>query len=221
MATEANNGPTIRGIPFGPQISRAELYTELNIGGRDFNFRAAGARSCAVESSSVVENRTTLVFNLTCDLTYFGVEHPDLGSIHVFQDPRIVNKGWIHARRNAKGEFETPALSYFNQHLIFHVGDNYLYYPRAWQVVSAISVWPPEHHQYHHLEDKTPIFDLLTRKPNVAVKGVSTISIFSKLPPDEEKQIRDLCAKEIEQFEKLPASKLAPEDLTPAQASYD
>jgi hypothetical protein len=108
-------------------------------------------------------------------------------------------------------------LSYFNQHLVFHVGENYLYYPRAWQVVSSISQWPPEYHQYHHLEERTPVFDLLTRRPNVAVKGVSTISILGPLASAEEARIQKACKEEIEKFNKLPSTMLSPLDLTPAQ----
>jgi hypothetical protein len=209
--------PELKNIKFGPEIRTAELYTEFEIGGKQFNFKALGARSCAVQSSEIDQQRTTLKYNLACDLTWFEAEHKELGPVRIFQDPRIENKGWIYARRNKEGTFETPALSYFNQHLVFHVGEHYLYYPRAWQVVSSITQWPPEYHQYHHLEDRTPVFDLLTRRPNVAVKGISTISILGPLAAGEEARIKKACNEEIEKFKHLPSTMMSPLDLTPAQ----
>jgi hypothetical protein len=205
-------------VPFGPETREAELYTQFQIGGKHFDFSAFGARGCSALSSEVDQARGTLQVNLECSLTWFETDHKVLGPIRIFQDPRITNKGWILARRDKDGQYVVPALSYFNQHLIFHIGDEYLYYPRAWQVVSAIDVWPPEFYQYHHLEDKTPVFDLITKKPNVAVKGISTISIKGKLDPAREADIRARCDAEIERFNKLPASKMSPENLTPAQA---
>lgn len=219
MSTLIGEQPISARVPFGPETREAELSTQFQIGGKNFNFTALGARGCGVESSELDEARGTLRFNLTCSLTWFETDHKVLGPIRIFQDPRITNKGWILARRDKEGRYESPALSYFNQHLIFHVGDEYLYYPRAWQVVSAITQWPPEFYQYHHLEDRTPVFDLITKKPNVAVKGISTISIKGKLEASRETEIRSRCAEEIEKFNKLPASKMSPENLTPAQSS--
>jgi hypothetical protein len=209
----------LRHVGFGAEIREAELYTEFKIGNQPVNFTATGARSCAVESAEVSSSRKTLQFNLQCSLTWFETEHRTLGPIRIFQDPRIVNKGWILARRSGNGQFETPALSYFNQHLIFHVGEHYLYYPRAWQVVSAITSWPPEYHQYHHLEDKTPVFDLITKKPNAAIKGISVIAIKGKLSEERETEINRRLSEELERFAKLPASKMSPEDLTPSESA--
>jgi hypothetical protein len=206
-----------RHIKFGPETRSARLYTELSVNGQKITIDAVGARGCGVNSLNFQEARGTLIFNLACDLTYFAADDTPVGPVRIFQDPRIENKGWIFLRRNHKGEFELPALSFFNQHLIFRVGENYFYYPRAWQVVSAITAWPPEYHQYHHLEEDTPIFDFLTGTPNVARKGISTISIEGRLAPEEEKRIRDEVAKEIELVNRLPASKMTPENLTPAQ----
>lgn len=206
-----------RNIRFGPEIRRARLFTEITVGGKTFDIEAAGARSCSTKNLSFSRERTTNVFGLTCDLTFFAADNTPLGPVRIIQDPRIETKGWIILRRNEKGEFELPGLSFFNQHLIFHVGDKFFYYPRAWQVVSAITAWPPEFHQYHHLEDDTPIFDFLTKQPNVARKGVSTISIEGPLTADEERQIREEHAREIETVKALPASKMKPEDLTPGQ----
>jgi hypothetical protein len=217
MASVDSHVPTLKNISLGPETRAAELYTEFEIGGRQFSFTALGARGCAVQSAEIDRTRTTLKYNLQCSLTWFETEHKELGPVRIFQDPRIENKGWIYARRNREGGYDTPALSYFNQHLVFHVGEKYLYYPRAWQVVSAITQWPPEYHQYHHLEERTPVFDLLTRRPNVAVKGVSTISILGPLASGEEARIQEACKAEIEKFQQLPATKLSPLDLTPAQ----
>jgi len=204
-------------ISLDPEVRDAELFTQFTIGGKQFDFTALGARGCAVESSSVDETRGTLQYDLACSLTWFETDHAALGPIRIFQDPRIVNRGSILARRNDRGEYDAPALSYFNQHLIFHIGELYLYYPRAWQVVSAIANWPPENHQYHHLEDKTPVFNLVTRAPNVAVKGISTISIKGTLSDKRLDEIKRKHDAEISAFEKLPATKMAPENLTPAQ----
>jgi hypothetical protein len=203
-------------VAFGPETREAELFTQFTIGGRELSLTAAGARGCSVEASQFDAARGTQRFDLTCSLTWFEAEDAVLGPVRIFQDPRIVNRGTILARRTAEGAFETPALSYFNQHLIFHVGELYLYYPRAWQVVSSITQWPPEFHQYHHLEDKTPVFNSVTRAPNVAVKGISTISIKGQLTPDRLDQIRESLAVELDRFDQLPASKMSPEDLTPA-----
>ena len=172
-----------------------------------------------MNSSELDDRRSTLAYNLSCSLTWFEAEHNELGPVRIFQDPRIENKGWIYVRRARDGQYETPALSYFNQHLVFHIGEDYFYYPRAWQVVASITQWPPEYHQYHHLEDRTPVFDLLTRRPNVAIKGVSTISILGPLKPDEETRIQVACRTEIERFQSLPSTMMSPLDLTPAQAS--
>lgn len=204
-------------IKFGPEIRSARLYTEISVNDKKFSFDAVGARGCGVTGSEVVNARGTLVFNLTCDLTYFAADDTPLGPIRIVQDPRIQTKGWIHLRRNQEGKYELPGLSYFNQHLIFHIGDRFFYYPRAWQVVSAITTWPPEYHQYHHLEPDTPIFDFLTGEPNVARKGISTISIEGSLTADEEKRVRTEYEKEIEVINALPASKMGPENLTPLQ----
>lgn len=204
----------------GPEVRAAQLYTEFTIGGKGFTFDStAGARGCAVRSFEFDKARGTGVYSLACDLTYFAGEHPQLGRVRVFQDPRIENLGWIYVRRNRSGEYQAPALSYFNQYLIFHVGEDYFYYPRAWQVVSAITQWPPEYHQYHHLEPSTPVFDLLTREPNVATKGVSTISILGKVPAANLRRIRADLDEEIARFNALPSSKLRPERLTPAQSA--
>ena len=208
----------IKQIQYGPEARKAQLYTEFEIQGKQFSFTSpVGSRSCTVVRSSQVKSRGTLVFTLACDLTWFEGEHKELGPVRIFQDPRIENTGWIFARRDKAGKAIGPFLSYFNQHLIFHIGNNWLYYPRAWQVVSSITSWPPEYHQYHHLEDRTPVFDLITRTPNVATKGISTISILGKLTPAEDKRIRERCKAEIDEFNRLPASKMAPERLTPAQ----
>lgn len=204
-------------IKFGPEIRRAKLYTEFTFGGKQIGFEAAGARGCAVESSAFQKGRETLVYNLSCSLTYFAAEDTPVGPVRIIQDPRIENKGWIYLRRNQNGDFELPALSFFHQHLIFHVGDRFFYYPRAWQVEAAITKWPPEYHQYHHLEEDTPIFDFVTREPNVARKGISTISIEGRLSPEEEKQIWERHDREVALIQRLPASKMSPEDLTPAQ----
>lgn len=206
-----------RAVKFGSEIRSANLYTEISVGGREFTIKANGARSCSTNAFGVSEARTTGVFSLTCDLTYFAADHPELGSVKIIQDPRIETKGWIFLRRSENGDFELPGLSYFNQHLIFHIGDNFFYYPRAWQVVSAITAWPPEFHQYHHLEDDTPIFDFVSKEPNVARKGISTISIESELSPEEEKAIRADFAREVKLIKSMPASKMSPEDLTPGQ----
>ncbi len=201
----------------GPEVRAAQLYTEFTIGGKDFTVEAAGARSCSAQQFRFERARGTGVYSLVCDLTYFAADHRELGPVRVFQDPRIENYGWIYVRRNKRGDFEAPALSYFNQYLVFHVGEDYFYYPRAWQVVSAINQWPPEYYQYHHLEPRTPVFDLLTREPNVATKGISTISIQGKVPARDLKRIRAELEEEIAKFNELPSSKLHPERLTPAQ----
>lgn len=221
MTSMAANVPELANISLQPEIRAAKLYTEFEIGGTQFSFTALGARSCAVLSSEVDEKRSTLSYNLACSLTWFETEHDELGAIRIFQDPRIENKGWIYVRQDQSGNYSTPALSYFNQHLVFHIGDEYLFYPRAWQVVSSITQWPPEYHQYHHLEERTPVFDLLTRRPNVAIKGISTISILGPLEPDEEARIRAECQAEIDKFNFLPATMMTPEDLTPLQATWD
>ncbi len=218
MVEIRGNAKPLANFSVEPEIRAAELYTEFTIGGRDFNFKSkVGARSCSAQAVGFEEARGTLTYELACDLTFFATEHPDLGPVRIFQDPRIENRGWIYARRNQDGTFEAPALSYFNQYLIFHLGEDYFYYPRAWQVVSSITQWPPEYHQYHHLETRTPVFDLITREPNVAVKGVSTISILGELDQEQIREIRAAHDEEIAKFKELPASKLAPENLTPAQ----
>lgn len=213
-----------RTVKFGPEIRRARLYTEFYIEGEKIAFEALGARSCSVNSAAFSAQRGTQLYNLACSLTWFATETSPLGPVRIFQDPRIENLGWIYLRRNEADSgkrdvsvFQLPALSYFNQHLIFHIGDRWLYYPRAWQVVASITRWPPEHHQYHHLEDKTPVFDLITKEPNVAIKGISTISIEGPLNSDEEAQIVAACEHEIEEFRKLPGTIMSPDDLTPAQ----
>jgi hypothetical protein len=204
-------------ITFGQETRKARLYTEITVDGKKFDFEAAGARSCSAQPGAFRQGRDTVVFNLTCALTYFATDDTPLGPVRIVQDPRIVNRGWIYLRRNKNNQFELPALNVFNQHLIFHVGDRYFYYPRAWQVQSAISAWPPEYHQYHHLEEDTPIFDFITREPNVARKGISTISIEGRLTPEEEQQIWADHNREVELIKQLPASKMSPENLTPAQ----
>ncbi len=211
--------PHLSNISEEPEIRAAELNSQFEIGGHWFDVHAVGARGCQVTSREVDDVRQTLKYNLECSVTWFEADHKELGPIRIFQDPRIVNKGWILARKSRDDSYTIPALSYFNQHLIFHIGEDYLYYPRAWQVTSAITAWPPEYHQYHHLEDRTPVFDLLSRKPNVATKGISTISILGKLDSGTEERYRESLAKELDQFNKLPASKMTPEDLTPAQAA--
>ncbi len=206
-----------KNVQIGQEIRRAELYSEVFIGGKKFSFNAKGARSCATIQLDFNKARGTEIFSLQCDLTYFAAEHPELGTIKIIQDPRITTKGWIVLRRNEDQEYQLPGLSFFNQHLVFHIGDNFYYYPAAWQVVSAILAWPPEFHQYHHLEEDTPIFDFITGEPNVARKGISTISIQDQLSDEEEKAIRDDFAREVALINSLPTSKLSPIDKTPAQ----
>jgi hypothetical protein len=217
MSNLDQNVPTLKEIPFGPEARAAELYTEFEVGARQFSITALGKRACSVDSASFDERHGTLAYKLNCTTTWFETEHKELGPVRIFQDPRIEEPGWIYARRNRDGSYVTPFLSVFNQHLIFHVGDNYFYYPRHWQVVASITHWPPEYHQYHHLEDKTPVFDLLTRRPNVAVKGVSTVTILGQLSKEEDARIEAACKAEIEKFNELPGTKMTPEDLTPAQ----
>jgi hypothetical protein len=206
--------PANAAVKFGPEARSAQLYTEFTIGGARHVIVAYGARSCQPTNVGFAEAQGTEVYSLECDLTYFGIDDSPLGPIRIFQDPRIANLGWIYLRRDQNNNYVFPALSYFNQHLIFHIGGRYFYYPRAWQVVSAITQWPPEYNQYHHLEKDTPVFDLITRQPNVARKGVSTISINGPLAPDEETRIRSIVADEIQAFNNLPASKMSPENLT-------
>jgi hypothetical protein len=204
-------------ITFGPETRRARLFTEFTVGGQQFSFEALGKRGCSTNSVEFRVQRGTQVYNLTCSSTFFAADNTPLGPVRIVQDPRIVNRGWIFLRRNRKGQFVLPGLSFFNQHLIFHVGDRFLYYPRAWQVVSAITEWPPEFFQYHHLEEDTPVFDFITKEPNVARKGISTISIEDKLTPEEEKRMQLEEERELAIIRELPASKMSPEDLTPAQ----
>ncbi|MHB8464790.1 MAG: hypothetical protein ACYDH6_24640 [Acidimicrobiales bacterium] len=204
-------------ITFGPETRRARLFTEIIVDGETFNIEAVGKRGCSTNTVAFDEARTTVTYGLECSATYFGAENSPLGPIHIVQDPRIVNRGWILLKRNAEGEFDLPALSFFNQHLIFHVGDRWYFYPAAWQVVSAITQWPPEGHQYHHLEPDTPIFDFVTREPNVARKGISTIWIEGPLEEDENRRYDELIARELKLIDELPASKMSPEDLTPSQ----
>jgi len=201
-------------IVFGPEARKARLYTEIFVAGNKYVFEAGGSRFCSTNSSEFRADRGTLVYNLTCSVTYFAADDTPLGPIRIVQDPRIENRGWIYLRRNKEGHYELPGLSFFNQHLIFHVGDRFFYYPRAWQVVSAILDWPPEYHQYHHLEEDTPIFDFITGEPNVARKGVSTISIEGRFTPDEERRVLEANERELEIIRKLPAHKMSPEDLT-------
>lgn len=201
-------------IKLQPEIRLAKLYTEITVAGKKHDFVALGARSCTPTSfSGFDKQRGTIGYELACDLTYFAADDTSLGPVRIVQDPRIETKGRILFRRGPKGEFGFPALNYFNQHLIFHVGDQFFYYPRVWRVVSSITQWPPEYHQYHHLDEDTPIFDFLTGAPNVARKGVSTISIEGRPSPEQEKRIRSEFAREIALINKLPASKMAPADL--------
>ena len=166
-----------RKVTFGPETRSARLYTEIIVDGKRFSFEAAGAGGCSVNSLNLNNSRGSLVYNLACDLTYFHSSDTPLGEVTIIDDPRRPILGSIILRRNQEGQFELPGLSFFNQYLIFHIGDKFFYYPSPWQVISALLAWPPEYHQYHHLEEDTPIFDFNTRTPNVARKGISTISI--------------------------------------------
>lgn len=216
-----------RSIGYEPEIRSAKLYSEFEIGGTKYSFDARGARSCKVNSAEFRDERGTIQYNLVCDLSYFSVDHPELGKITIFQDPRVINRGYILLRRNEseptrrdRSIFELPALSYFNQHLIFKMGERYFYYPRAWQVTASITRWPPEYHQYHHLENRTPVFDLITQSPNAAIKGISTISIEGELTSNEENLIRKAHQTAVDEFLDLDETKLmAPEELTPAEYS--
>lgn len=205
-------------INFAPEIRKARLYTEFTIDGEKFEIELYGTRSCDPTAERFAKGRDTKVVDLTCDLTYFANEDTPLGSMKVIQDPRFVTKGWIYLNRTKEGRYQLPGLSYFNQHSIFHIGDRFFYYPRAWQVVSPILAWPPEYSQYHHLEEDTPVFDYLTGEPDVARKGISTISIEGEFTPEEEAKIRAEFAKELEVIKALPPSKMEGISLTLAQA---
>lgn len=200
-------------VAFGPEIRAAELYTEFTIGGKQHQLTLKGARSCANKQLSLNSARGTLVYNLQCDLTYFHTPDSDFGPVTIVDDPRRTIEGQILLRRNSSKDYELPALSYFNQYLIFNLGRYFFYYPSPWQVVASITAWPPEYHQYHHLQDDTPVYDFNTREPNVARKGISTISILGPLSPEEESKIRTEHAKQIEIIKQQPGYKVAPEDF--------
>jgi hypothetical protein len=195
---------------------KAHLFTEIKVDGKSIGIDAVGVRGCTPEDVVYERSRETAVVNLSCSLTYFHNANTELGPVTVVQDPRIENRGYIYLRRGQKNDFGLPGLSLFNQHLIFHVGDRFFYYPRAWQVVSALTAWPPEGHQYHHLEPDTPIFDFVTGEPNAARKGVSVIDIEGPLDDAEAKRLRAAMEKEHRLIMDLPGSKMAPEKATPA-----
>ena len=73
------------------------------------------------------------------------------------------------------------------------------------------------YHQYHHLEEDTPIFDYITGTPNVARKGISTIDILDRLTKKEEEQIRYEYAQEVELVNNLPQNRMTPSEFTPGQ----
>lgn len=201
-------------VQFGQEIRKASLYSEFTIGGKTISFDAvAGARSCSTTSLGLDRSRSTLVYSLQCDLTYFHAPDSEVGPITIIDDPRRPILGKILLRRTEDGSFQLPALSYFNQYLVFNIGKYFFYYPSPWQVVSSITAWPPEFHQYHHLQDDTPVYDFNTREPNVARKGISTISILGKLTPAEEKSIREAHAKQVALIKRQPGFKVAPEDF--------
>jgi hypothetical protein len=193
-----------RSISLEPEVRRAHLFTEFTIDGNRIAVEALGARGCQVDTVSVRDQQGTVVYGLRCSLTYFAADDTPVGPVRIVQDPRIDEPGYIYLRRSERGDFVFPALSYFNQH-------------RAWQVVSSITQWPPEYHQYHHLEPDTPVFDLLSGEPNVARKGVSTVSIQGPLDPEEEKAIWADFRREQELILSLPGTIMAPQPLTPAQ----
>lgn len=198
-------------VPPGREIRKASLYTEFTIQGQTFVVQAAGARSCDPTDLVFSQARNTIVYNLTCDLTFFHTDNSPVGPVTIIDDPRRQIVGSILLTRSREGNFDLPGLSYFDQFLIFHVGDRFFYYPSPWQVVSALTAWPPEYHQYHHLEDDTPIFDFNTREPNVARKGISTISIEGPLTDKEERSIRDAHAAEVKVIQAQPGYKIPPE----------
>lgn len=200
-------------IPAGREIRAAHLYTEFTVGGRTIGVEARGARSCTPQSVALDRSRSTVAYELTCDLTYFHAPDSPVGPVTVIDDPRREITGRILLRRKEKGLFGLPGLNYFNQYLIFHVGEHFFYYPSPWQVVSPLTAWPPEGHQYHHLEDDTPIFDFNTREPNVARKGISTISIEGPLSEKEEAAIRERHAQEVEVIRKQPGYRVPPEEF--------
>lgn len=200
-------------IPLGQEIRAARLYTEFTVGGRTISIEARGARSCSPNAAVLDGSRSTLAYELTCDLTYFHAAESPVGPVTVIDDPRREIVGRILLRRNREGRFNLPGLNYFNQYLIFHVGEHFFYYPSPWQVVSPLTAWPPEYHQYHHLEDDTPIFDFNTREPNVARKGVSTISIEGPLSEKEEHEIRRRHAEEVEVIRRQPGYRVPPEEF--------
>lgn len=201
-------------VGFGSEIRHAELYTEIYVGDQKFDFVSTlGARSCSTNALTLDQARGSLVYSLACDLTYFHVKDSPLGPITIIDDPRREITGSIILRRTGRKDFQLPGLSYFNQYLIFHVGDSFFYYPSPWQVVSAITEWPPEGHQYHHLEDNTPIFDFNTRQPNVARKGISTIKILHTPSSDQEAEIREAHAREVEIVKQQPGYRVPPEEF--------
>lgn len=203
-----------RAIKLGPEIRKARLFTEFTVGGKTFAVTALGARSCSPAAAVRDARRETRVFQLSCDLTFFHAAESPLGPVTVIDDPRREITGEIILRRNRRGRIELPGINYFNQYLIFHVGERFLYYPSPWQVVSALTAWPPEYHQYHHLEFDTPIFDFNTREPNVARKGISTISIEGPLSQKEEQQIREAHKREVEIVSRQPGYRIPPERFT-------
>jgi hypothetical protein len=200
-------------VVFGYEIRKAELYSEFTIGKKKFSVHLVGARGCSTEILAYSSPRTTLVYNLVCDLTFFSGDHPELGPITIIDDPRRKIVGQIFLRRTSPNSFRLPGLSYFNQYLVFNIGKHFFYYPSPWQVVSAISHWPPEYHQYHHLEEDTPLYDFNTREPNVARKGVSTISILGPLTPAEEQDVRAAHARHVEKVKAQRGYAVAPEDF--------
>lgn len=214
LANELRSRTSIDKIDFGPEIRRAQLFTELLVGESRVEISSVlGARSCSTVDLSYSRTRGTLIYNLQCDLTYFHAPETALGPVTVIDDPRRPIRGQILVRRNQQGRYELPALSYFNQYLVFHVGDRFFYYPAEWQVVAAITEWPPEYHQYHHLENEVPVYDFNSREPDVARKGISTISILDRLSEEEEAEIRAAHDREARLVADQPGFEVPPDNF--------